>query len=324
MRTRVVNGGRYRGGAVAAVLMALAAGAAWAGQPATMEPKPAAATLTERIPGTAVSFELVSVPAGALVVADPASPEKTSTKTIGPLWIGKTEVTWDQFDIFVYRLDLPEHERAAAQSGGDAAAEGADAVTRPSKPYLPPDRGYGHSGYPAITMSFHSATEYCKWLSEKTGHHYRLPTEAEWEYAARAGARQVPAAVGEFAWSRADGGETTHPVGTKAANPWGLFDTLGNVAEWCVGADGKPVVRGGSFLSEAADLGYAARQLPTPAWNASDPQIPKSKWWLADCNFVGFRVVRDGAEPAAPAPKTPQPKTPQPKAPDHSSVGGEP
>jgi formylglycine-generating enzyme required for sulfatase activity len=235
-----------------------------------------------------VSFEMVPVPAGAVEVADAAG-KRTEVK-VGPLWVGKTEVTWDEFDVFVYRLDLPEAERAAGQSGGDDP----DAVTRPSKPYLPPDRGYGHSGYPAITMSHHAAVKYCEWLSEKTGRRYRLPTEAEWEHAARAGGGDTKAA--DVAWTAVDAGGTTHPVGKKRANAWGMHDTLGNVAEWCAGADGKPVARGGSFLDET--VGVASRRAQTPAWNASDPQIPKSRWWLADCNFVGFRVVCEG--PAGP------------------------
>jgi formylglycine-generating enzyme required for sulfatase activity len=201
-------------------------------------------------------------------------------------WIGKTEVTWDMFDIWVFGLDLTEKQRV----------EGFDAKSRPSKPYGAPDRGFGHAGYPALAMSYHSAELYCKWLSEKTGRKFRLPTEAEWEYACMAGKpadaqESDPAKLDKVAWYWDNANDKTHGVATKAANGFGIHDMLGNVAEWCAGRDGTPVVRGGSYDDEAKDVGCAARKLPSDAWNATDPQNPKSEWWLADGPFIGFRVV---------------------------------
>src|SRR5437016_4854893 len=92
---------------------------------------------TETIPGTLVKFAMIRIPAGALTVADPAAPGSTRREKVRSLWIGKTEVTWDEYDVFVYRLDLTEQQKAA----------GADAVSRPSRPYGAPDRGFGHHGY---------------------------------------------------------------------------------------------------------------------------------------------------------------------------------
>jgi hypothetical protein len=66
---------------------------------------------------------------------------------------------------------------------------------------------------------------------------------------------------------------------------------LGNIAEWIIGNDGAPVVAGGSFKDKAEQIHGSSRAKQTPAWNATDPQFPKSKWWLADAPFVGFRVV---------------------------------
>ena len=65
----------------------------------------------------------------------------------------------------------------------------------------------------------------------------------------------------------------------------------GNASEWCTGGDGEPVSLGGSYRDGPGGVGCAARQPPSKAWNASDPQLPKSVWWLADAGFVGFRVV---------------------------------
>ncbi|MDH7571717.1 MAG: formylglycine-generating enzyme family protein, partial [Armatimonadota bacterium] len=193
--------------------------------------------------------------------------------------------TWDVFDVFAYRLDVPEERR-----------EQVDASTRPSKPYGAPDRGFGHEGYPAMSLSYLAAEKFCAWLSEKSGKKFRLPTEAEWEYACRAG--QLAAApfkdkadLDKVAWYYDNADDTTHPVAKKAPNAWGLYDMLGNVKEWCVGLDGKPVVRGGSYDDPAEKVHPGAREPFNPDWQMTDPQEPKSRWWLTDGPMVGFRVV---------------------------------
>lgn len=245
------------------------------------------AAFEQAIPGTLVKFEMRPVPGGRLRMADLDKPGAMREVEIKPFWMGKTEVTWDEFDIYVFRFDLSEEQKAA----------GVDAASRPSKPYGAPDRGFGHQGYPALAMTYSAAEGYCKWLSQKTGRKYRLPTEAEWEWAARAGGPPVPgndkALLDKVSWHWDNANDKTHPVGSKAANAWGLHDLLGNVAEWCVGmgADKAPVVRGGSFDDTAAKIHSGQRALQTSAWNITDPQNPKSKWWLANAPFVGFRVV---------------------------------
>lgn len=211
-------------------------------------------------------------------------------QNIKPFWISKNEITWEAFDVFVYRLD----------GQGDAAKSGADAVTRPSKPYLPPDRGFGHEGFAAISMSHKTAAEFCKWLSARSGKQYRLPTEKEWEHACRAGSNSAygfgddAAMLGDFAWYSSNAESVPHAVGKKKPNSWGLQDMHGNVQEWCVDADGKPLTKGGSYRDSADKLKISARAVPEASWNASDPQIPKSSWWLSDAPFVGFRVVCEG------------------------------
>jgi len=238
------------------------------------------AAYTQSISGTLVKFDMVPVPAGEISMPDPAKKGGTKKIKVGPFWIGRTEVRWDEFDVFVYRLDEPPGAKRSAK----------DAITRPSKPYGTADKGYGRKGYPVINESFLGARAYCKWLSAKTGHKYRLPTEAEWEYACRAGKpAPTPDQLSRCAVTFA---EKTSPVGSKAPNAWGICDMLGNVAEWCVDLKGKPVVCGGSFEDKPAKVKPTARRYQTEDWQANDPQDPKSKWWLSDGQFVGFRVIR--------------------------------
>ena len=228
----------------------------------------------QEIPAAAYSFEMLPIAASA-------------DGAVKSFSLSRTEITWEAFDTFVYRLD---------EENGKPPPGGPDAVTRPSKPYLPPDRGFGHEGFAAIGMSYANAQAFCAWLSAHSGKKYRLPTEQEWEHACRGGSATDPGAVEpqaleRLAWFGSNSNGSPHPAGSKPAGGFGLHDMLGNVREWCSSADGKAVTRGGGYNDPASLVTAAARIVPTPAWNASDPQIPKSKWWLADAPFVGFRVV---------------------------------
>ncbi|MFN7020628.1 MAG: formylglycine-generating enzyme family protein [Phycisphaerales bacterium] len=255
--------------------------------------QPALEPFKQEIPSAAYAVEMVPV------AGDPS-------RGIKPFWISRTEVTWESFDVFIYKLDEPHGSAdepavtpaAPPVATTPAVSPDADAVTRPTKPYLPPDRGFGHEGYAAITMSHASATEFCRWLSAKSGRKYRLATEDEWELAC--GDAPGEKDLAEFAWYVSNAENKPHPVATKKANTHGLHDMLGNVAEWVDGRDGKPVVKGGHYRDSAEALKPEARRLYDRAWNASDPQIPKSKWWLADGPFIGFRIV---CEPPVASPK---------------------
>lgn len=277
--------------------VALAALLSGAAQPPAEESIPPE-SFTQQISGTVVEINMVPIPAGTVDVPDPDRPGNTKAIKVGPFYASTTEITWDSYDIFVYHLDVPP----GSEEGGQA--DGAEAVTRPTKPYIPPDRGFGHAGFPTISVTFKGAREYCVWLSSKTGKHYRLPTEAEWEYMARGGAAPyAPYCFGddvnlldEYAWYTANSNRKTQPVGKKKPNAWGLFDVHGNVGEWCVGLDGQPIARGGAFLNNAKDVAVTRRDKQTPLWNITDPQMPKSTWWLSDCNFVGFRIICEPAE----------------------------
>ncbi|MFN4180748.1 MAG: formylglycine-generating enzyme family protein [Armatimonadota bacterium] len=245
---------------------------------------------SQEIPNTTIKFELVYVPDGEFEFADPTKGGQRRKVKVKGFWIGRTEVTWDEYDVFLYKLDLTEDEE-----------EETDAYSRPSRPYGAPDRGWGHHGYPVIGITYHAAEQYCKWLSHKTGLKFRLPTEIEWEYACRANTWDAApfkdkTLLDKFAWFAGNSNDKTQPVGKRQPNPWGIYDMLGNVAEWCTGVDGKPVVRGGSFKDPAEKVHPGARELPSPDWQASDPQVPKSKWWLTDAPFVGFRVLCENIE----------------------------
>ena len=237
----------------------------------------------DTIPGTLVSFEMIPVPGGGVTIDTPQGPRAV---TVAPFSIGKTEVTWDEFDIWAFRLD---------KAAGSPSA--ADAIARPSRPYGAPDRGFGHKGYPAISLTYAAAQAYCAWLSAKTGKKYRLPTDAEWTLAARTGLgpdTTFPAARRDsLAWHAGNAAAKLHAAATKAHDLRGFHDMFGNAAEWVTGVDGKPVTRGGSWADPPERVGPHARAAQTPAWNESDPQIPKSPWWLTDGPFVGFRVVRE-------------------------------
>ncbi|MFO0957253.1 MAG: SUMF1/EgtB/PvdO family nonheme iron enzyme [Isosphaeraceae bacterium] len=277
---------------------------------------------TETIPGSEVRFAMVPIPGGRFLMGSPAV-EKGRGEDEGPVhpvvirpfWMGKTEVTWDEYNEF------RKGGHVSNRTNAEALAKDADAITRPTPPYPDETRGFGKGGRPAIGVSHHAAMEYCHWLSKKTGNLYRLPTEAEWEYACRAGSTTAypwgddPKELGRFAWFAGYSDERTHPVGLKPANRWGLHDMLGNASEWCLdryvregyarspadrdriapvfpptAAQYPHVTRGGSWDDGPEACRSAARRPSDPSWNQVDPD--GSIWWVWDADFVGFRVVR--------------------------------
>ena len=223
-------------------------------------------TYRETIPGTLVTFEMVAVPGG---------------EGVRPFFLGRTEVTWEMYDAFTLARDEKP------------APAGADAVARPSKPYGAPDYGWGHAGYPAISIAREAADAFAVWLTKKTGKAYRVPTEAEWAHAAALAVKGGGAeGLDAIAWHRGNAVSRTRPVASARADALGLFDLFGNAAEWVDAGEGARVTRGGSFRDPLASLGPAMREEQDDSWNERDPQLPKSKWWLSDGPFVGFRLAR--------------------------------
>lgn len=230
----------------------------------------------QRIPGFLVRFRMMPIPDGEIEIEGGRHP-------IRNLYVSETEVTWDLFETWAFQLDLTDEQRVA----------GVDAEARPSRPYGDIYRGFGHIGYPAIGMTHEAAEGFCRWLSGKTGRKYRLPTLAEWRYAARAGQQRLPD-LSLSAWAWEDAMDKTHPVGKKQANPWGLYDMLGNVAEWVRLPGDEYAVCGGSFRDKREGVSWRSVERQTPRWNETDPQQPKSRWWLSDAPFVGIRLVCEG------------------------------
>jgi len=264
-------------------------------EPTAPPAEPPVAGASNGEPSTEMKTFVITAPKIAPVVVVSAPFEETIqpgpvTITMQPItlddgnviWISATEITWDAFDVFVYALDAPDDD-----TPGDA-----DAITRPSKPYISMDRGFGHNGFPALSMSHQGAEAFCAWLSERSGRVYRLPTEDEWRGVCDVSGLATRR-LERYAWFADNADRTTHAVANKLPDANGLYDLAGNVAEWCTGSDGQPVTLGGSYRSELDAVGCAGRELPSAAWNASDPQFPKSVWWLADASWVGFRVVCD-------------------------------
>jgi formylglycine-generating enzyme required for sulfatase activity len=224
------------------------------------------------------------------------------------------EVTWDEYRLFMF-----------ANQAGEVANKDAvvDAVSRPTRPYVEMSFGMGINGFPAISMTQHAANKYAEWLSAKTGEFYRLPTEAEWEYACRAGTTTPysfgsdASQLGDYAWYSANSSGKYQKVATKKPNAWGLYDMMGNVMEWTLdqyapykaGPATNPwvqatqpyphAVRGGSWNDPADMLRCGARVASDPSWKQQDPQLPKSIWYETDAQWLGFRLVRPQKVPSA-------------------------
>ena len=238
----------------------------------------------QAIPQSAVSFKMVPVPGG---------------KGIDSFWMEEHETTYEEYILF----------QDESQDHGPVP----DGITRPSPPYIDFTLGMGKKGgFPANSMSRFAAMMYCKWLYKRTGVFYRLPTEAEWEYACRAGGGTIypfgndADSLRFYGWFKGNSENRYHAVKQLKPNAWGLFDMLGNIAEWTLDAEtpgsGYPLIlKGGCFRDEAAALRPAARLLSDKKWNARDPQIPRSKWWNTDAPFIGFRVIRPVKQPDAAA-----------------------
>jgi formylglycine-generating enzyme required for sulfatase activity len=287
---------------------------------------------TEAVPGTDVKFEMKPIPGGTFTMGSPAGEKDRKDDEgpqvevkIDPFWMEAHEVTWDEYELWGMGLD--QQRRKVQKIDATDWDKTADALTIPTKPYADMTFGMGKSGYPAVCMTPFAAKMYCKWLSAKTGRYYRLPTEAEWEYACRAGAKTAYSfgddaeKLDDYGWYEGNSDEKYQKIAKKKPNAWGLYDMHGNVAELCLdqyltdrykqlggGVIDNPllpvtkmypgVARGGAWTDEAPLLRSAARRQSSREWKAQDPQIPQSIWYFTDANFVGFRVVRPLNRPA--------------------------
>jgi sulfatase modifying factor 1 len=289
------------------------------------------------IPGSEVVVEMVPIPGGTFVLGSPATePERNSDEgpqievKVSPFWMSKFETTWEQYQRYMELQDV--FRQFQSQSIRVITPDNQiDAVTAPSILY-DADTVY-ESGddprQPAVMMTQYAAKQYTKWLSALTGEFYRLPSEAEWEYACRANSKTAyyfgddPEQLDQHAWFEENSESRTHRVGQKEPNGWGLYDMHGNVAEWVLdaytarGYDGQRtgnalesirwptaafprVVRGGSFELDAASCRSAARLgSDDEEWKDEDPNLPASPWWYttSPTTGIGFRIVRPLIQP---------------------------
>jgi len=235
---------------------------------------------TEAIPKSTAKIEMQPIRGGEMTI-------KGEKVTVKPFYMAKFETTWEVFDAFL--------ASGAPSKPYDQTKFAADAVARPSKSYILPDLGWGHKGYPVINVSSTTVEMFCRWLSQTTGKKYRVPTEQEWEFAAREGvdgpSSMDAATLEKSAWYATNAKGMTRGVGKKAPNKLGLYDMIGNVGEWATTATGEWILCGPTFRDTAKASTPQERKKYDIKWQESDPQLPKSRWWLSDGAFCGFRLV---------------------------------
>jgi formylglycine-generating enzyme required for sulfatase activity len=284
---------------------------------------------TEKIFGSDQTFKMIPIKGGKFKMGSPNS-EDGRNDDEGPqievevqsFWIEEHETTWKEFEQFALKYIRLNRGTATERE------KLADALAAPTNIWgtSSAHENRGKVGYPAAGMTMFAAQAYCKWLTAITGRYYRLPTEAEWEYACRAGSTTAfsfgddGGDLDDYAhWYSNTQGEV-QKIKTLKPNPWGLYDMHGNVAEWVLelydkdtyanrkpgtaapvkppvsrvgNQDGINVVRGGYVDSdEPSELRSARRMKYDETWRADDPQFPKSIWWLTSKGSVGFRVAR--------------------------------
>ncbi|MEO1835163.1 MAG: formylglycine-generating enzyme family protein [Akkermansiaceae bacterium] len=304
------------------------------------------------------TYKLIAIQGGEFTIgspdgeADREDDEGPQRKVkIAPFWIGQTEIPWALYKPFYENgiarnkdgtLLAPKAKSVITVKGKnrakaikDSLSRGdhsnmVDVVSQPTPQYhdmflsgdLPSDLNY-----PAMCTTHHAASKFCQWLTAQTGHFYRLPTEAEWEYACRAGSTTAfhfgdeVKQLDDYAWHGYNSEYMYHPVAKKKPNQWGLYDMHGNVAEWVL--DGftedyrdtiKPgtlnpwnipitryprIVKGGSWDQDQDECRSSARLHSINDWKDTDPQVPKSVWYHTDGQHVGFRIVRPLKTPTA-------------------------
>ena len=280
---------------------------------------------TQTMPESDVTFDMIAIPGGTFTIGStkdqPGSEEDERPARIvqiSPFWMGETEVSWREWEAFYAKTATRGKNEIIP--GMESAAEDSiefDAITGPTPPYGSPDQGWGRGERPAITMTHHAAEVYCEWLSKVTGKKFRLPTEAEWEYACRAGTSGAyyfdadpgkltktslinrikgidTSVLDEHTWFDGNSSGKTHLPFTKAPNPWGLFNMSGNVKEFCADwyapdaysayPDGQAVVnpKGPSSGTEHVIRGGSFRSDPMALRVSNRDHTYTSRWLMTD------------------------------------------
>ncbi|MDR1271116.1 MAG: formylglycine-generating enzyme family protein [Planctomycetaceae bacterium] len=285
---------------------------------------------SEKISGSDQTFKMIPIKGGKFLMGSPEN-EKGRREDespqheveLKPFWIAEHETTWKEFEQFALKILRDSRREKSSLTEREKLA---DALASPTPPYdissISHDNA-GKIGYPASGMTAYAAQLYCRWLTIVTGRYYRLPTEAEWEYACRAGSTTAysfgddETKLEDYAWFFDNSDGASKKIMTKKPNAWGLYDMHGNLSEWVLeqydaktyanrkpnsyGTPVKPskgdgfgqIARGGNCEDdEAANLRSARRLYSETSWKQQDPQFPQSIWWVTDAAYVGFRVVR--------------------------------
>lgn len=280
---------------------------------------------TGTIPLTGVTYQMAAIPEGEFLMGSPEGEADRETSEgpqakvkIKPFWMGVHEVTWNAYEPFMITKEGRNKDGSRTNLPPEPTLP--ELCSQPTTPYTEMSFGMGTEGFPAVCMTQHAANKFCQWLSAQTGHFYRLPTEAEWEYACRAGTTTAyhfgddPAVIGDYAWYYENAEYAYHQVGEKKPNPWGLYDMHGNVCEWTLdqfmpyafgnkreGATNPwqkatemypRSTRGGSYDDDPPALRSAARLGSGESWKQLDPQLPRSIWYHTSAPWLGFRIVR--------------------------------
>lgn len=263
-------------------------------------------------------IQMIPVEGGTFTLGQENGNSQQVLVEIDSFWMGAYEITWQQYSQFSTEVlsNLENANLAGANIGVDA-----DVISLPTPPYVDMSFGMGREGYPAISMTHYAASMFTKWLTAKTGEFYRLPTEAEWEYACRTSNGNLK----EQAWFKENSSDYGyHKVGTKEPNQYGVYDLPGNVAEWTTdqfyedyvsqvkSMGSEPIknpwiqptdlyprtVRGASWMDSETEVSCSKRRASNSDWKIHDPQIPKSLWWHTNAQFLGFRIVRPQNQPS--------------------------
>ena len=219
------------------------------------------------IPGTDTKYEMVAIPGGSFKRGGSEENEQPVREIkIAPFWMQKFEMHWEQYESWQFDLDIAR--RKADTYKENKLDKLADIVSRPTGPYLDMSFGMGKKNRPVISMTQLAAKCYTMWLSAKTGHFYRLPTEAEWEYACRAGSTTKyyfgddESKLGEYAWFYDNADEKYQERGKKKPNKWNLYDMHGNVSEWVLDSFSPDFYKKSSADNPVSLAGPANEQNP--------------------------------------------------------------
>jgi len=218
---------------------------------------------TEKIPYSSVSFNMIAIPGGTFKMGSP--PDEPFRKEnegpvreveLSPFFMAEVEVTWDEYLAFYVQTAAEGRTTDTEGLRSEESTDDVDAISGATPPYGQPDQGWGMEQRPAISFTHHAAETYCRWLSQVTGKTYRLPTEAEWEYACRAGtegpyffqgdpkkfektglraklSKNDTAVINTYVVYKGNSPSKTQPPDFVQPNPFGLKNMLGNVAEFC-------------------------------------------------------------------------------------------